>query len=49
MAQQRLFYRSLSFGCLAKHVALQVVSATGVYLKKYTKKRNRLENFKFNL
>jgi hypothetical protein len=29
-------YKNLPFGCLAKHVALQDVSATGVHLIKYT-------------
>jgi hypothetical protein len=38
MAQTYLFYRRWQFGCLAKHVALLVVSTTGVYLKKYTPK-----------
>lgn len=38
MAQAYLFYRSLPSGCLARHVALLVVSATGVYFKKYTPK-----------
>ena len=33
-----LFYRSLPFGCLTKDVALPVVSAIGVYSKKYTPK-----------
>jgi len=33
-----LFYRSLPFECSARHVALPVASATGVYLKKYTPK-----------
>jgi hypothetical protein len=29
-------YKNLLFGCLAKHVALQDASATGVHLIKYT-------------
>jgi hypothetical protein len=38
MAQPHLFYRRWQFRCLARHVALLDVSATGVYLKKYTPK-----------
>jgi hypothetical protein len=42
-------YKNLLFGCLAKHVALQDASATGMHLIKiYTKKRNRLQIFKLN-
>ena len=47
MADEYPISKSLLFRSLAKHVALLVMSAIGVYLKKYTP-RNKLENLKLN-
>jgi hypothetical protein len=42
MVEKHQIYGNLVFGCLAKLVALQVVSTIEVYLEKYTQRHNML-------
>ena len=44
MAQEHPILKSLPFGCLAKHVALQVMSAIGVCLKITLKEAQQVRN-----